>query len=297
VPIRTRRDAVPWIVRALWVLLPFTAGPAFADWLSQTSDPVQDLSSVALWVAWGLGILAALVPHPLSLTALRFMAPGAAALAVEAAIEGYPSALAVGWTLVMVAWIFAPAFGEWCVNGPAYPNERRHLLRAPGSLIVGLLALVLAWDLAVAGLITGPLLLASRQWVAGGFLTIVGWSVAAVFLRSLHSLSRRWLVFVPAGVVVHDPVSLRDPVLFARRTVARIGPAAGKGDGAADLTQRAAGLAVELRLREPQKLTLMKPGRRLGLDMEADVVIFTPTRPGAVIEEARTRRLPVSSPP
>ncbi|HUQ63732.1 MAG TPA: hypothetical protein VM121_08260 [Acidimicrobiales bacterium] len=294
-PIQTRRDLVPWVVRALWVLLPFTAGPAFADWLSPTSHPVRTLSSVLLWVAWGLGILATLVPHPLSLTALRFMAPGAAALAVDTAIRGYPSALAVGWTLVLVAWIFAPAFGEWCVNGPAYPNERRHLLRAPGSLVVGLLALVVAWDLAVAGLVAGPLLLAARQWVAGGVLTVVGWAVAAVFLRSLHSFSRRWVVFVPAGVVVHDPVSLRDPVLFGRRALAGIGPAGGKRDGVADLTQRAAGLAVQLQLREPLKLTLMKPGRRLGIDIEAETVMFTPTRPGAVLEEARTRRLPVTA--
>ena len=32
-------------------------------------------------------------------------------------------------------------------------------------------------------------------------------------------------MFVPAGVVVHDPLTLADPVLFQRPAVARLGPA------------------------------------------------------------------------
>jgi hypothetical protein len=203
--------------------------------------------------------------------------------------------LAVGWTLLATVWIFSPIFGEWCVNGPAYPNERRHLLRTPGPGIAGALGMVLAWNVVVAGLCAGPLLLAARQWIAGAVLTALGWALASLFLRSLYGLSRRWLVFVPAGVVVHDPVALRDPVLFPRRIVAGIGPVGTGGPGVADLTQRAVGLALELRLREPTKLTLMKPGRRLGVDTEAAAVVVTPTRPGEVLEEARKRRLPVVS--
>nr|MDQ6928998.1 hypothetical protein [Actinomycetota bacterium] len=132
-------------------------------------------------------------------------------------------------------------------------------------------------------------LLAARQWVAGAAVTVVGWALAALFLRSLHGLSRRWAVFVPAGMVMHDPVSLRDPVLFARRMVAEVGPARSGGDKVVDLTQRAVGLAIELRLREPATITLMKPGQRLGVPAEALAVVFTPTRPGAVLEEARRR--------
>jgi hypothetical protein len=272
--------------------MPFTVGPAFAAALAQTSYPVRTLSSVGLWAGWGLGMLAALLPHPLSLTALRLIAPAAASLAVWSAFRDHPSALAVGWALVVTVWVFSPAFGEWCVNGPAYPNERRHLLRAPGPLVGGGIAIVLAWDVAVAGLCAGPLLLAARQWVAGALVLILGWPIAGVFLRSLHGLSRRWLVFVPAGVVIHDPVALRDPVLFPRRVIEGIGPALG-GDAGVDLTRRALGLALEVRLREPVKLTLMKPGRRLGVDEEAVAVVVTPTRPGEAMEEARTRRLPV----
>jgi hypothetical protein len=286
-----RRDLVPWAVRALWAVLPFTLGPTLAGVLSETSVPVRTLSSVGLWAAWTLGLLAACVPHPLALTALRVLAPGAAVVSVGAAVGEHPSALAVGWAVVAGAWAFAPAFGEWCVNGPAYPNERRHLLRAPGPGIAGVLGIGMAWGLALGGLCSGPVLLAARQWVAGAVVTAVGWAVAALFLRSLHGLSRRWVVFVPAGIVIHDPVSLRDPVLLPRRLVTGVRAAEAKADAgdAIDLTQRAVGLAVVLHLREPTAVTLMKPGQQLGVQAEALALAIMPTRPGAVLAEARSR--------
>ena len=52
-----------------------------------------------------------------------------------------------------------------------------------------------------AGVVTGPQLLADRQWLIGGVAVAVGAAVGAVGARQLHLLSRRWLVFVPAGVV------------------------------------------------------------------------------------------------
>ena len=48
-------------------------------------------------------------------------------------------------------------------------------------------------------------------------------------------------------------------------------------------------------LRQPsiRLLTLMRPGKTQGRNESADRLVFTPTRPGAVIDEARSRRLPV----
>ena len=54
----------------------------------------------------------------------------------------------------------------------------------------------------------------------------VGAPLAWLLAKSLHNLSRRWAVFVPVGMVLHDPITLLDPVLFQRSTVARVGPAA-----------------------------------------------------------------------
>ena len=274
----------------LWVALPFTAGPATASALAGASRPVQVLASVGLWSGWAVGVVATLVALPASLTALRVGAPAVLAAVLAAAAAGHADALAVGWAGVTAAWVFSPPWGALCVNGPAYPNERRFLLRAPGPLLFGPLAL--AWALAVGGATAGPLLLAAGRWWLGVPVTAVGFPLSGVFIRGMHDLSRRWAVFVPAGLVLHDPLTLLDPVLLRRQAVQRLGPALA-GTDALDLTQRAPGLAVEARLSEEVPLTLVHPGRRTPEMARAAAVLFTPTRPGALVEEARQRRFPV----
>jgi hypothetical protein len=272
-------------------VLPFTTGPTLAAALDPASGPVRLVASAGLWVGWSAGMVAAFVPHPIALTALRVIAPAAVAAALAAAVAGHPSALAVAWAAVACAWAFAPGVGAACVNGPAYPNERRFLLRPPGPLLRG--PLPLAWALSVAGIGAGPLLLAAGQWVAGGVLLLAGWPLAALLLKSIHNLSRRWAVFVPAGVVLHDPLFLFDPTLFKRQDVAalRAGPA--RNPAYLDLSQRAPGLGLEIDLAEPVTVALLHPGRREADTVDAQRIRFTPTRPGAVLEEARRRRLGV----
>jgi hypothetical protein len=284
-------QVVRWAVRVLWVALPFTAGPALAAALDSASRPVQLVASLGLWAGWAVGVAASAVALPVALTTLRVLAPATAVAVVAAAVAGGDgAALALGWTAVTAGWIFAPTFGALCVNGPAYPNERRCLLRAPAPLLFG--PLVLAWALTVAGVVAGPLLLAAKQWVVGGLLTAAGPPLAWLLVRAMHNLSRRWVVFVPAGVVLHDPLTLVDPVLVPRRSITGVGPAL-VGTSATDLTQRSPGLALEIALKEPLDLTLVRPGRRLGDSVSATAVLVTPTRPGSLLEEARRRRLPV----
>jgi hypothetical protein len=288
---------VPWLVRVLWALLPFTAGPALADALSGASVPVRTVASVGLWAGWAVGVAATAVAHPLSLTVLRVLAPAAAAAVAGAAVAGEPSALAAGWALVVLSWAFSPAFGAHCVNGPAYPNERRYLLRVPGPLLAG--PLVLAWALTVAGATAGPLWLAAGQWVAGGLALLAGVPLGVVLARSLHNLSRRWAVFVPAGLVLHDPITLVDPVLLRRQDATGLHPTPrptrrrASASASLDLTQGAPGLALEIVLKEPVPLTLVKPGTRQGEPAQAAGMVFTPTRPGAVLDEARARNMRV----
>ena len=280
---------LPWLLRGLWVGLPFTTGPALAAALDSASRPVQLVASTLLWLGWAVGMVAAFAPHPLALTALRVVAPAAVVAAVLAALGDHLSALGVAWAAVTCAWAFAPAIGAACVNGPAYPNERRYLLRPPGPLLAG--PLPSAWILSVAGVSAGPLLLAARQWVLGGLLLLIGWPLAGLLLKSIHNLSRRWAVFVPAGVVLHDPIVLFDPTLFRRQDIAAFRPATSADTGSYDLSQGAPGLGIQLELNELTTITLLKPGRREGVAIHATGLRFTPTRPGAVLEEARRRRL------
>ena len=288
------RRLYPWLVRAGWLALPFAAGPAYGAALHPHSDAVRLVATVLLWTGWALVLVGTLVPPPLGLTALRVCGPAAAVAALAAAATGRPSALAgagaAAITALDVALAFSPATGVLYVNGPAYPNERRYPLRPPGPLLLG--PLELSWAMVVGAPTAGILLLAARNWVAGAAVSVVGLPAAYVLARSLHGLSRRWLVFVPAGVVLHDPIALLDPVLFPRAMIEALRPARADSDSL-DLTQGALGLTLELVLTEKVPMTRAAPGRRGGEQGASARLLFTPTRPGQVLAEATRRRVPV----
>jgi hypothetical protein len=275
----------PWLLRAAWAALPFTAGPGLASALAGWAHPARTVATIGLWAGWGVVLVATLVPHPIGLTALRMAAPAALAAAAAAA-----SGVGAAWCVLVVVLAYAPSTGMWSVNGPAYPNERRFPLRVPGWLLIG--PLPVAWALAVGAPTTGALLLGERHWVAGGVALALGVPIAVILVRALHGLSRRWVVFVPAGLVIHDHLALRDPVLFMREMIETVGPAPA-GTDALDLTLGAPGLAVELVLLEKVPMTLAGRGRQRGESGASAQLMFTPTRPGAVLAEARTRRLRV----
>jgi hypothetical protein len=281
-----------WPARVTWLVLPVVLGPAVGDALDDASRPVQLVASVGLWAGWAVVLVATLVPTTVSLTALRVAAPAAVAAAVAATVaEAASAAAVVGLVGALVAALaaFWPGTGEAFVAGSSYGDERRMPLRVPGPLLAGPLAL--AWAVAAAGVATGPLLLAARQWVAGAAALAVGLPAAGIAVRSLHTLARRWLVFVPNGVVVHDPLALTEPILLRRADVRWFGPA--PADAAAlDLTRGALGLALEVRLVSPVSLVLAAGGRASASEATTvGALLVSPTRPGAVLAEARRRRL------
>jgi hypothetical protein len=289
----------PWAVRIVWVALPLAAGPAYGSALHPYSEPVRATALLLLWAGWGAVLVGSLVPHPVGLTALRLTAPAAVITAAAAAITDRPSAVAsaaaVASTLLAFAVAMAPATGLMYVNGSAYPNERRYLLRPPRPLLIG--PLELAWAVTIGAPAAAALLLAARAWLAGAIVLVAGVPVAVILARSLHGLSQRWLVFVPAGLVLHDPLALIDPVLLIRKIIATMRPAQrhpGNPPGdALDLGQRAPGLALELVLLEPVLLMLVRPGKLGGESTNAAMLRIVPTRPGQVLREAERRRVPV----
>lgn len=279
---------LPWLVRAAWGVLPLVAGPSLAAALDPRSGAVRTVATIGLWTAWTLVLLASLVPHPIALTTLRIGAPAGALATIAPVLAGEGSAWAAGAGAVAAGLTMLPETAVWFVNGPAYVNERRLPLRAPGPLVLG--PIPLAWAVVVAAPVGAALLLAAEQWVVGGLAGLVGLPAAVVLARSLHSLSRRWVVFVPAGLVLHDPLSLVDPVLFPSKVVESLAPAPADTD-ALDLTQGAMGLALELSLKEKIPMALTRRG---GRDIETGSsarLMFTPTRPGLVLAEARRRRI------
>jgi hypothetical protein len=283
---------LPWLLRLAWLSLPLTAGSLLADALDGRSRPVQLVVAVVAWAVWAAVVLALLLPRPLGLTALRVAAPVALAAAVWSATETGDGAVLVALAAVPFVVAFLPEVGEWLVNGSAYGDERRYLLRAPGALLLGPIAV--SEVALVAGALTGPLLLAARQWVAGGIALVLGGAAAVVCARALHQLSLRWAVLVPAGLVVKDHITLLDPILFKRTLVEVLQPAPADTD-ALDLTARAPGVPLELRLKESEPVMLITPGRRANQPGHTAKLMFTPTRPGALLADAGTRRIPTGS--
>jgi hypothetical protein len=279
----------PWPARLTWLILPLVAGPALGDSLAGASRPVQLTASLGLWLGWAGVLAATLVPSTVSLTALRVAAPAGVASALAAAAGGVEGAdvLAVTGTVLAALAAFWPVTTETFVDGSSYGDERRLALRAPAPLLAGPVEAV--WAIVVAGLAAGPLLLAARQWAIGGVVLAAGLPAAWWGVRILHTLPRRWVVLVPGGLVLHDPLAIVDPILVRRGSVRSFGPAPADTD-ALDLTRGALGLALELRLVEPVPLLVVR-GRGASESVSANQLLVTPARPGALLVEARRRRL------
>ena len=286
------RDSIPvWALRAVWLVQPVTLGPALADGFHDLDG--HTFLSVSAWVLWGLGLLATLVPRPVTLTTIRIGGPAAAALSVGTATTVDDTALvavALGGAFVLGVLSHWPAVADTYVDGASYGDEKRFLLRAPGPVVLALGPL--AWALTVAGVVVGPLLLASGDSAVGSAACVAGLPIAAASARALHHLHRRWIVLVPAGFVLHDHLALADPTLLPRDALTSVGPASADTD-AHDLTQAARGMALEVRCREPHDL---RPASRDGSAevVVTEAILCAPARPDAVLAEAKRRRLPTA---
>ena len=278
-----------WVLRLLWVLLPVTVGVALGDLLDGTSTPVGLVAAVGLWGLWAVGLVACLVPTTSALTVLRMLAAAPLVLAVIALVAepGPATAVAVvaGTAVAVVA--FHPQVGRVFVQGSAYGDEARFPLRPPGQLVLGPLPVL--WLALAASVAAGPLLLAARQWAVGAVVTAVAIGLAVVLPRRFHLLSRRFLVFVPAGLALHDHLVLSETAMFRWRAIRSFARALA-GTEALDLTGGSLGAAVEVGLREPEAVVCR--GRRPG---ESDAVrtsafLCRPTLLADAVAEAERRR-------
>jgi hypothetical protein len=225
----------------MWLALPLVAGTAASRAVDGWADAPRVVAIVFLWLTWGIGLVALFAPRPAGLTAVRTIAPAFAVVALAGAIWGDASTLATAGALVgtitAAALVADPAVALASANGVVYGEERRNPLRTPPALYLA--PIPIARALAVAGIVAGPLLLADER-VAWGLLALIGFPLAWLAIRALHTLARRWLVTVPAGVVVVDPMTLVDPVLVVRRNL--------RGVRAVDATAPPVPGAVDLRL-------------------------------------------------
>lgn len=286
-----------WPLRALWLGLPLVAGGTLSGALDDVSATERGVAAVGAWIGWAGVLLATSVPRTASLTTVRIGAPAALATALWAASRdggAISGAIGAAWAAATLAVAVAAPVADAFVDGSSYGPERRFALRTPAPLLLGPVPATVV--LVAAGVAVGPLLLGAGAVIPGLLTCALGAPVAWLAARALHQLSRRWVVFVPAGVVLHDPLALGDPVLFRRQAVARIGPAPAIATApGTDLTGSAPGLVLELALHAATTVVLADRtrGRRRAEPVRTDRLLFTPLRPGAVLAEAAARRLPV----
>jgi hypothetical protein len=151
--------------------------------------------------------------------------------------------------------------------------------------------------LVAAGLASGPLLLADGRVVVGVVALVVGLPVAALSARSLHSLSGRWIVLVPAGLVIVDTLTLPDPVLFLRERIRALQPVE-RGDpltpGMLDVRLGARGGSVAMRLDAPVEFLQVRRGLRGSTPSRATEVCFATVDRADLLVTAADRRINIA---
>jgi hypothetical protein len=285
--------AMTWAARGVWLILALLGGATFGAALDDRSRTVQVVATSLLWVLWGVVALGLLVPSTVSLTATRMIVPGALVAAAVAALhvdDTVAAAVTLASAAAMCAIVFSAELGEAFAQASAYGDERRFVLRPP---VAFLLPAVVSWTVWCACMVIGPLALAAGAWMVGVPVTAAAVALSWLLGRRFHRLSRRWLVLVPAGVVVHDHVVLAETAMFLTSAV-RSASLALAGTEAADLTGPAAGHAVEVALVDADTIVLA-PTRATpnGTALHVRSVLVAPSRPGRALVEAAARGVSV----
>ncbi len=284
---------LPWIARLAWLLVAVVGGSAVEQAIDGRSDAVRWTVGIGSWVGWTVIMLSLVIASVRTLTIVRVGVPVAAGVAIAAGLGGADavSLLALGATVaVAIVAVFAAEFGRSFVQASAYGDEERFPLRPPAAVAV---AAVVTWLIWSGCVVAGPLLLAARSWVAGVPITLVAIAGIVLLGPRWHRLALRWLVFVPAGVVVHDPVVLADTMSMRTAQVASIHLAPSDTD-AADLTGPASGYALEVQLTQSITVVLaFTPKEPNGRAIHLTGFLIAPSRPGVALAAASRRGLPV----
>ena len=254
-----QRFAVVWMVRIAWVALALVPNP-LGDALAGSRATAQNVFTIAAWTLWAIGVGAVAWLSPVSLTAIRNIAPAAlVGLVVATLARPNPADAATAWPLLVVALAVVATFGAFLpdyaaahVQASAYGAERRLPLRVPVPQIAPIL---LTW-LVTSGATVGCLFaLATETWWLAAVVGLAAGALLWVAATRLHRFSRRWLVVIPAGVVVHDHLLLAETFMVKANSVTSVRTANDPGE-ALDLSGVARGSLVIVSLREAENLAL-----------------------------------------
>jgi hypothetical protein len=161
--------------------------------------------------------------------------------------------------------MYTADYGSAHVQGGAYGNERRFLLRIPAPVV---LPTLITWALFATVLVVLENAVQSENYVLGIPLLLALIAMSWKFAPQMHRLSIRWLVRVPAGWVVHDDLMLAENLLIRSHNLIAIDLALADTE-ALDLSGMTRGVPIQISLREMTDVRLSKLGARLLKTMDA----------------------------
>ena len=277
--IRTLLAKLAWPVRVLWLVAALLPNN-LTDTMSSHSQVLRTTMSVELWLLWTLVALATWLHHPISLTTARCIVPVVVAhllVGLPDSSFGAGNVIGTACALIDLVLIYTSDYGSIHVQAGAYGDERRYLLRVPAPIVM---PLALGWGVMMVVVCMTPLMLASEQYVVGSVGIVLSVGLLWQLPVRLHRLSRRWLVKVPAGWVVHDDVVLSENLLIKTHEVMSMNLAL-EGSEAIDLTGMTRGVPIEVQLREMTDVRLTPLAAKLLKTVDAlhvKAFLVAPTR-------------------
>ncbi len=199
-----------------WLGLAASFAPTLHELLGHAPAPLHYGGLAMFWVLYAIGAVSIFYPRPWGLVVLRLGSILAllAAIAIVVAADGLPFSLGLLSVLAVAATAalqFLPAVGDRQMDGASYPGERRFGLRAPREAIAGIVIAGLVPSVCLASILLALGAGGSLRWIAIVLGALTLWP-SWLMLRQLLLLSRRWLIFAPRAIVVHDPYSLSEPI-------------------------------------------------------------------------------------
>ena len=258
------------------------------------------VAAIALWTIWAGMFLCILVPSSSTLTAIRLLAPTHLGILLAVVIGAgdiepvWRALVAIGSSALVVVASMSGDVGRHFVQLSAYGDERRFLLSCPPQFVATQIVMWMLWfatALAAVISLTGAESTAGRVIVGSitGTIAISG----VVFLPPrFHRFSRRWLVSVPAGVVLHDHVVLAETAMVSDRAVTSVDVwRPGQQPEPLNLTGGRARFGLMVAMREPETIILSPdrdhPGGRA---LHVHSFLVRPTRLTPALDTLTGRR-------
>lgn len=273
-----------WASRSSVVATGLTV-PFLTNALRHMASVTGTSATIAMWALWAIALLSTLVPSSTALTAIRLALPAISVIVAAVGIAngtsiGVVGALAI--SLLASLLVMSAEIGNSFVQLAAYGDERRFLLRCPPAMLV---VQILSWLVWVALTIVAINLLAGDALILGAIVAVAALLLTIALPRRFHRFSRRWLVSVPSGLVIHDHVVLAETAMFMHNAVINIGIETAQSE-AADLSGKCAGVGLVITLKDFDTVVLAgTPKNPGGSAIHVKSMRVCPTRPGRTITE------------